>query len=131
MLRLSSFHCGLVIAAAALLSLRLTAQESKPTEKPCIDPTEAIYRPGKDEVQPPQPPSPIKGKGAPTIHGPVTLELLINSEGHACEVHIVSARDTSNAKVLAQYISEHWTFKPATRKGTPVAVKFLMNWDFQ
>jgi hypothetical protein len=32
---------------------------------------------------------------------------------------------------LAEYISEHWTFKPATRKGKAVAVRFLMNWNFQ
>ncbi|HEX3322694.1 MAG TPA: energy transducer TonB [Terriglobales bacterium] len=132
MLRPRSFRYSLVVAATALLFLPLAAQDSKPAEKPsCIATTETVYQPGKDGVQPPQPPSPLKSKNVPTVRGPVSLELLINSEGRPCEVHVVSARDTSNAAALAEYISEHWTFKPATRKGKAVAVRFLMNWNFQ
>jgi hypothetical protein len=54
----------------------------------------------------------------------LTLEVLVNSEGRVCTVRVLSADDPSHAQEFAAYIMTHCTFKPATRRGKPVAVKF-------
>jgi len=114
-----------IIIIALALSSPLISQEAQPN-KPCIAADEAVYKPGVDGVTPPQP-LPDKSKSNVDIHGPMSLELVVNSEGHVCSVKVVSAKDQLSAKKVADHIAEHWTFKPATRQGKPVAVGFTTN----
>ena len=114
-----------IIIIALALSSQLLAQEAQPP-KPCIGAEETVYKPGIDGVTPPQP-LPDKSKSAMDIRGPMSLELVVNSEGHVCSAKVVSAKDQLSAKKVADHIAEHWTFKPATRQGKPVAVSFTTN----
>jgi serine/threonine protein kinase len=63
------------------------------------------------------------------LHRFVALKflLVVNSEARVCDVHVLNAKDQSSAKKAAGYIVEHWTFKPATREGKPMAAKFTAN----
>ena len=131
MRRLSNLSGSFVLVAVALSSVLLAAQEDQATTKPpCIAASDQIYRPGENGVKPPQPPLPDKSaKSAPATRGPLSVELLVNSDGHVCEVRVLSAKDPSAAKTFTEYSSEHWIFKPATRQGKPVAVRFKLNWN--
>lgn len=121
---LSSF----VLLAVVVSSIPVASQENQTVPKtPCVAADEPIYRPGVDGVKPPQP-QPVKdARNAPDIRAPFSLELLINSDGRVCDVRVLNARDQLSARKTAEYISEHWTFKPAMRQGKPVAVKFTTN----
>jgi Gram-negative bacterial TonB protein C-terminal len=116
----------LLVALACVC--HLYAQEN-PTaaNTSCIAPDEYIYRPGTDGVTPPQTQPSKKDKGGPDLRSPFSLEVLINSEGHVCDTRVLSAKDSLSAEKAAKYISEHWTFKPATKQGKPVAVRFIIN----
>jgi hypothetical protein len=125
---LSSITATCTLLAVAFSAISVTAQENQPPVKPpCIAADEPIYRPGVDGVKPPQPQPDKNAKGAPDMRGPFSVELLVNSEGHICEARVLNAKDPLPAAKAASYISEHWTFKPATREGKPVAVKFMIN----
>lgn len=120
------------VAALWLIALpclsHLFAQESpRSNNTPCIASSEAVYRPGVEGVKPPQPQPNKKDKTAPDLRGPLSLELLVNSEGRVCDARVLTAKDRLSAEKAAKYISENWTFKPATKEGKPVAVKFTMN----
>lgn len=124
-----SLRIILMIAGALLFSLVPAAQEDKNTNT-CIAIGQPIYTPGVDGVNPPQPPPPDKNaKDAPKIRGAMSLELIVNSEGNVCSVKILGATDKNSAQQIAGYISQHWSFRPATKKGKPVAVKFTMNFQ--
>ncbi|MGH9645142.1 MAG: energy transducer TonB [Terriglobales bacterium] len=112
------------------MSVWLFAQENPTSPKPpCIAAGQSVYRPGTDGVKPPQPPQPNKNdKDAADIRGSFSLELLVNSEGRVCDARVFNAREQSSAEKAAQYISEHWTFKPALKRGKPVAVRFILTW---
>jgi len=129
--RLSNLSDIFILVAVALSSVLLPAQQDQSREKPpCVAAGEPIYRPGENGVKPPQPLLPDKSaKSAPAVRGPLSVELLVNSDGHVCGVRVLSAKDPSAARAFTEYISEHWTFKPATRQGKPVAVKFRLNWN--
>ncbi len=125
LLRLGS---GFLLLAVVTSSMAVAAQENQTAPKaPCITKEEPIYRPGTDGVTPPQPQAVKDTKRGPDVRTPYSLELLVNSDGRVCEARVLTARDESAAREAADYISEHWTFKPATRKGKPVAVKLTMN----
>jgi hypothetical protein len=116
------------LLATVVYSLSVAAQENQTATKPlCIAADEHIYHPGSDGVKPPQPQPDKSAKDAPDMRGPFSLELVVNSEGRVCDARVLNARDQLSAKKAAEYISEHWTFKPATRQGKPVAVKFTTN----
>ncbi|MDT8070338.1 MAG: TonB family protein [Terriglobia bacterium] len=114
------------VGVALLLSLPLVAQEPQPS-KSCIAPGETIYKPGVDGVNPPQPKPDKNAKNAPKIQGAISLELVVNGKGSVCSVRVLAATDKSSAQDTADYISKNWSFKPATKKGKPVAVAFTMN----
>jgi TonB family protein len=59
----------------------------------------------------------------------MSLELLINVEGRVCETRVVNASDRLAAQKTAKFITEHWTFKPATEQGNAVAVRFTMRFN--
>lgn len=120
-----------VVALFGILAyiIPASAQENPtPAKPPCIAAGEPIYQPGADGVKPPQPPPNKNDKTLPDIRGPFSIELVVNSEGRVCDARVLSAKDRLSAEKTAQYISEHWTFKPATRQGKPVSVKFTLNW---
>jgi TonB family protein len=113
----------LTIAAAVLSSLSSAAQE--PQSKPCIAADERIYK-LVDGVKPPQPQSDKDAKDAPKRRGHVSFQLVVSAEGHVCSVKVVAASDKSSAEDAANYIAQHWRFKPATKEGKPVAVTFTV-----
>jgi hypothetical protein len=115
-----------IFASVFVLPLPTLAQEAQPS-KPCIAADEPIYKPGIDGVKPPQPKVDKNSKDAPESRGPFSLQLVVNSEGHVCSVRVLNAKDRVSAKNAADYIAQHWTFKPATREGKPVAVSFTAN----
>ena len=118
-----------VARGVVLASIWLPAQETPTSTKPpCIQAGESVYQPGSDGVHPPQPTPNQNDKTAPDIRGPFSIELLVNSAGRVCDARVLNAKDRLSAEKAAQYISEHWTFRPGTRQGKPVAVKFVMNW---
>jgi TonB family protein len=114
------------IGVALFLSLPLLAQETQ-TSNSCITAGEPTYKPGMDGVNPPQPKTDKQAKDAPKIHSAMSLEIVVNGKGNVCSVRVLAASDKSSAQQTADYISRHWSFSPATRRGKPVAVTFTMN----
>jgi TonB family protein len=111
------------------LALPVASQEGPATSKPpCLASDETVYSMGGD-VKPPQPQPDKKAKNPPEIHGSMLLEVLVNSEGRVCNVRIVNATDRLSAQKNANFIQDHWTFKPATKQGKAVAVKFQMTFN--
>ena len=88
---------------------------------------ERVYQPGIDGVKPPQPQPVKEAKDAPKIRGQVSLQLVISAEGHVCSANVIAASDKSSGQEAAKYITQHWTFKPATKDGRPVAARFRIN----
>lgn len=112
-------------------ALPVLSHETPQTSKPsCIAADEPIYRIGRD-VKPPQPHPDKNEKSELDIRGSIsmTLVLLVNSEGRICEVRIVNAVDRLSAQKAANFMLEHLAFKPATRQGKPVAVRFSLTID--
>jgi protein TonB len=108
--------------------LPVAAQASPQAPKPpCIAADETVYKMGGD-VKPAQP-QPDKKANAPDIRGSVTLEVLVNAEGQVCDAKVLNSTDRLSAEKTAKFIREHWTFKPATKEGKPVAVRFTMNFN--
>ncbi|MGE5109896.1 MAG: TonB family protein [Acidobacteriaceae bacterium] len=114
----------LTIGSILLFSLVLLAQEAQ-LRNPCIAAGETIYELA-DGVNPPQPKPENNTKG-PKIRGSMSLELVVNGEGNVCRVTILATSNRNSAQQVAEFISQHWSFKPATKKGRRVAVKFRMN----
>jgi len=63
------------------------------------------------------------------VKGHFILEIVVNSEGRLCQVHLRKASDNAAGMQLATYIAEHWKFKPATLDGKAVAVKIIVNFN--
>jgi hypothetical protein len=121
--------CSFVLLAIMIYSFAVAAQENQTATKPlCVAADEHIYTAGVDGVKPPQPQQAKNATDAPDMRGPFSLELVVNSEGRVCDARVLNAKDQLSAKKAAEYISEHWTFKPATRQGKSVAVKLTLNW---
>ena len=117
---------GIVILFAVSLSGQANTGSANPA---CVPEGESVYQPGVDGVKPPQP-QPVKDEKTGTdVRAPFSLELIVNSEGRVCDTRVLKAKDPVSADKVAQYILANWKFKPATRKGKPVAVKFIMNWS--
>jgi TonB family protein len=102
-----------------------TTQASKP---PCIAADESVYKMGGD-VKPAQPQPDKNAKNAPDIKGSMILELLVNAQGQVCDAKVLTASNRLSAEKTASFIREHWSFKPATKEGNPVAVQFTMTFN--
>jgi len=108
-------------------------QESQPTSQPpCITKDEPVYTPGEDHVKFPEvqmeshhPDNP----GAIKPGSRASFELLINSRGQICEVKALRAPNREEATELANFVADNFRFKPATRKGKPVAVRFVTTFN--
>lgn len=116
-----------ILRIILILVLPVASQEN-PTRPPCVAPDETIYGMGGD-VKPPQPQPDKKAKNPPEIQGSMLLEVLVNSGGRVCSVRIVNATDRLSAQKNANFIQDHWTFKPATKQGKAVAVKLQMTFN--
>jgi protein TonB len=117
-----------VVLILLSLILPVVAQEIPQASKPpCVAADETVYKMGGD-VKPAQP-QPDKKANAPDIGGSITLEVLVNAEGQVCDAKVLSSTDRLSAEKTAKFIREHWTFKPATKEGKPVAVRFTMNFN--
>jgi TonB family protein len=119
----------LVILAIVFSSMPASAQQDQPPAKPpCIAADEPIYKPGQDGVKPPQPNGDARSRLK--IEDDFSIEFLVNAQGHVCNVRVLKAKNQSSAREAADYIEDHWTFKPATRRGKPVAVRITANFHF-
>jgi hypothetical protein len=83
--------------------------------------------PGKGQVKAPKLETSQAEQVPLQMKGITWLELLVNSEGRLCEVHVVKTTDHDSAAQIATYVSKHWRFKPAIRDGKPVSVIVLSN----
>ncbi|HEV2987374.1 MAG TPA: energy transducer TonB [Candidatus Angelobacter sp.] len=118
--------CVLLLLVAAVLLGAPSVAQNQPAAKPsCIATDEPIYSPGQDGVKPPQPIQDSK-KGL-KISDEFSIELMVNSEGRVCSARVLKAKDPGTAGEAADYMIDHWKFKPATKQGKPVAVRFTTN----
>jgi hypothetical protein len=111
----------------------LAQNGAQSTEQPCIAKDETIYTPGEDHVKLPAlrrerigPDN--KGRIRPNSH--VALELTVNASGDICEVRALKAPSREEATAVAEYVADSFRFKPATRNGKPVAVRFQVLFNF-
>jgi TonB family protein len=114
-----------LISACALA----VAQEQPASSGECVPGGEPIYHAEKDKIKPPKLETKQAEQSPPQIRGTALLELLVNSEGRLCEVHILKATDHDAAVQVAAYVAKHWKFKPAIHDGKPVAVFFRSNFS--
>ena len=103
------------------------AQGQPPASRECVTPGEPVYNAEKDKVKPPKLATSQREQLPPEIRGNTWLELLVNSDGRLCEVHILKTTDHDAAIQIAAYVAKHWKFKPAIHGGKPVAVLFRSN----
>lgn len=63
------------------------------------------------------------------VHADVTLEVIVDADGHVSKVDVVSSggKDVDEAAIAAM---RQWTFAPATRNGTPVAARIRVPFHF-
>ena len=117
--------------AIALVSacVSVVAQEQPAASQECVARGEPIYHAEKDKVKPPKLETKQEEQSPPQIRGNTWLELLVNSEGRLCEVHILKTTDHDDALQIAAYVAKHWKFKPAIHDGKPVAVFFRSNFS--
>jgi len=106
------------------MRLLSVAQEHSVAPGQCVPPREPIYNSEKDKVKPPKFAISQAEQLPPEITGNKSLELVVNSEGRLCEVHILKTTDHDSAVQIATYVAKHWKFKPATHEGKPVSVVF-------
>ena len=125
---LLGLSCGFVALVSLILPLHAAAQETQ-AKLACIAADEHVYRPGVDGVKAPEPQPDKNTKNAPEMRGPFSIELVVNPEGRVCTAKVLTARDRLAAQRAADYMTERWLFKPATRKGKPVAVRFTVNFN--
>jgi hypothetical protein len=118
------------LLAAGFLS---AAEKSDLAEsEPCVAPGEKIYRPGVDHVKPPELiPVSKSSSEPPSTPRQVTLEVLLNSHGTICEVHILRSTNVENPRKVAENVAQNFRFKPAIRYDKAVAVKFSMNFNLK
>jgi hypothetical protein len=86
---------------------------------------EQIYIPGADSVKPPRLQvertpldKPIKMKSR------LVLQLTVSAMGKICEIQVLETTDEESAKQVASYVADNFRFRPATRRGKPVAARF-------
>jgi hypothetical protein len=103
---------------------------SQSSDSPCITKGETVYRPGEQKVLPPQLQQDRSEDDASRklkVHA--QLELMVNSRGKICEIHILRSDNRDAAESIKEFIDKHWHFKPATRGGEPVAVRVQVNFN--
>jgi TonB family protein len=100
---------------------------SAPTTDACVAKDEIIYGPDEKRVKPPRLDTPPAEQMPEKVKGQFILEIVVNSDGRLCEVHLKKASDKAAGMQLAAHIAEHWKFKPATLDGKAVAVKIIVN----
>ena len=102
------------------------------SSKLCLAANEPIYTPGEDHVQAPR----LRIERGP-LEKPLksssraVFEVVINSAGTICEIRALKAPDRETAQQLAEVISDNFRFRPATRRGKPVAARFKVIFNVQ
>jgi TonB family protein len=105
----------------------LSGQTQTPDE-PCLAKGEKIYRPGEDKVKPPDLSiDRTEDESSKGLKVRAQLELVVNSKGHVCEVRVLRSDNHDAATQIADIVQKQWHFKPATRSGEPVSVRFPSN----
>jgi hypothetical protein len=125
-IRLFLVVCGVLVIFAFPMAGQTGKSES------CIAQGELIYTPGEDYVKPPKLQIERAQIDRPSkLNSPVVLEVLLNPIGKICEVRALKAPDRDSAKQFAENVVDNFRFTPATRKGSPVAVRFKVVFNAQ
>jgi protein TonB len=67
---------------------------------------------------------------AEKVSGPVTLEILISTEGRVTEAKAVNETDSRLIQAAIDAVKQ-WKFKPVLKSGKPVAAKAKITVNFQ
>ena len=112
------------IAVGVLMGLGSALAHGQRHSSPvCVPQGAAIYSPGEDHVKAPKLRIVRLAVEQPlTFKRSVMSDVLVNSEGRICDIHIINAPDRETALQVGTYIGEHFRFSPATRDGKSVAV---------
>ena len=89
-----------------------------------------IYSPGDARVKSPKlliEPAPLERP--PKVRSRVVFEVLVNSRGRICDVHIIKAQDRQTALRVGHYVGDNFHFTPARLKGKPVAARLKLVLD--
>jgi hypothetical protein len=100
------------------------------SDNPCIAKGETVYRPGEQKVVPPKlQQDREEDDSSKKFKVRAQLELIVNSQGRICEIHILRSDNRDATKSIEEFVGKHWHFKPATRDGEPVAVRMQVNFN--
>lgn len=96
----------------------------------CIPAGTTIYSAADAGVKGPKLQSEVAfGERPPKVSFPVVFEVLINSAGRICDVHIINAPDREAAFRVGRYVGDHFRFTPASLKGKPIAARLTLVLD--
>lgn len=96
----------------------------------CIAEGTTIYAPGDGRVNGPKFQSELVFvEPPPKVSSRVVFEVLVNSTGRICDIHIIKAPDRETAFRVGHYIGDHFRFTPASLKGKPVAARLKLALD--
>ena len=117
-----------ICCAIAVLTIATVGQTGGSQE--CVAQGALIYSPGQDHVKAPrlEVMHPLSGKPANPASR-VVFDVVINSAGRICEIHVVNAPDHETARRFGHYVGDNFRFSPAMRQGKPVAARFRIVFD--
>jgi periplasmic protein TonB len=124
------FRCFLMLAC---LVIGISALAQTP-ENPCVNANGKVLHVGDGVTAPrvtfkKEPVAPEEKNGKPKYEGITILSAVIGSDGNVCAVRVVrSSRKDLDEKALETV--KQWKFKPAEKKGKPVAVELNLEVEF-
>lgn len=114
--------------AAVLLALPIPV-ESHDSSRSCIAEDTKIYSGGEPGIKGAKLLEPVPLERPPRIKSRVVFEVLVNSAGRICDVHIITAPDRDTAFRVGRYVGENLHFTPARFEGKPVAARLKLVLD--
>lgn len=63
------------------------------------------------------------------LSSPVVVELIVNAAGKICEARTLQAPDKESGDHFVEYIIDNFRFRPATRRGRAIAVRFQVKFQ--
>jgi hypothetical protein len=114
----------------AFLALPIPVESQFDSSRSCIAEGTTIYSPGDARVKGPKFQSELAWvERPPKVSSRVVFEVLVNSAGRICDVHIIKAPDRETALRVGHYVGDHLRFTPASLKGKPVAARLKLVLD--
>ena len=113
--------------ALGLASALAVGQDSGQTVSGCLAKDEVVHKPGEKNLKPPKLDIYPAEQMPEGVLGSFALEVLVNSKGRVCDVHLVKASDAAAGTRVTKHIAQHWKFKPATLDGKAVTVAITVN----